>query len=185
MSDVQTRVTAADFLQRPDEDIRQELIEGAIIVSPSPLPKHQFIAMNLSFLLKLYTKAKGGKLLGAPLDVQLDEENVLQPDLMWFAPENSTGRVTESRVVGAPDLVIEILSPSTARYDKGAKRDLYQKYGTREYWIIDPQNEVIEVWQLQNDPIPAPTIYGPTDTVPSSLLQTGFDFNAVFDFDFD
>jgi Uma2 family endonuclease len=140
------KVTSEKFFEIADaSDERFELIEGVITVMSSPYVIHQRILLALVLLLKPIIP--NGNLFIAPLDVRLDNENVFQPDLMWVA-QDSKCTITEQRLEGAPDLVVEILSPGTLRRDKIVKFLLYEKHGVREYWMIDPTGK-IEVWALQ------------------------------------
>ncbi len=142
-----TRITAHEFLQRPETTQITELIDGAVIVSPSPVFRHQRIVGNLYMLLRGIVP--NGEVAMAPMDVHLDETNVVQPDVLWIA-DNSRAHI-DQWVMGAPDLVIEVLSPATAEHDRTAKLTLYEQSGVREYWLIDPDDEQIEVRILGSD----------------------------------
>lgn len=128
--------TAEDF-ELLEEGAPFQLINFDLVMSPSPLLIHQDILFQLSEIIVLYhIKERKGKWVYAPMDVKFDEGNVLQPDILYIAEER-INEVAKDRVEGAPDLVIEILSPSNAYYDLRQKKDVYEKYGVKEYMIID------------------------------------------------
>lgn len=147
-----TRVTPTEFRQLEETTQPTELIDGVIIVSPTPVNRHQEIVGETYFLLKQLSKQNQsvGKAIVAPMDVWLGE-NCLQPDVFWVSQPESHCKLGEDGYwYGAPDLVVEVLSPSTAHKDRDKKFNLYQEYGVREYWLIDPDGQYIEVYRLQN-----------------------------------
>jgi len=131
-----------DYLALPEASQPAELLDGVVCMSPSPDSGHQFVAGDLYFYLR--SAVPSGRWLLAPMDVVLDEGQVLQPDLLWIAPERQT--IIGPRIMGAPDLVVEILSPSTLKRDRGPKFSLYERYGVRELWLVNPAPPSIEVW---------------------------------------
>ncbi len=138
------RFTYQDYLQLP-EDKRYELVEGELFVVPSPNLAHQRILREIEAALYRYVRLHdSGEILFAPCDVVLSEINVVQPDLL-FVSRKRLGILTEANVRGAPDLAVEILSPSTGQRDLGVKRTLYAKFGVLEYWIVDPESKTVEV----------------------------------------
>ena len=162
-----TRMTAKDFFELPESNLPTELIDGELIVSPAPIPEHQNISVELIILLK--GLIPNGKLYHAPIDVYLDEANSVQPDIVWVA-EGSQCFIGDKRLEGAPDLVIEILSPSTARRDKNKKFMLYEKHGVREYWLVDPLAQYIEVWRLEEGKFAPKGVFGPGESFVSAVL---------------
>lgn len=144
----QTRVTADEFFQLPESNQFIELIDGEIMMSPSPVPDHQDVIGNGFMLLKQAARERGGRVFVSPLDVHLDESNVPQPDIIYLAPD-SRCVVAEKRLVGAPDLLVEVLSPGSIKRDRSEKFLLYERHGVREYWIIDPRDQLVEAWQLR------------------------------------
>lgn len=132
---------AADYMGLPDEP-RCELIYGRFYVSPSPLPSHQVISFRLGVLLDQLSETTGGLSFVAPLDVELADHSIVQPDVVYLSQERR-GLVGQ-RVVGAPDLVVEVLSPSTARRDRNEKLKLYAEAGVSEYWLVDTDARHIE-----------------------------------------
>mgnify|MGYP001215710536 CR=1 FL=1 len=141
------------FMEIPDGDTGiYELLGGEPIRKPSNTSIHQEVLGNM--LMSLYAKVKFeklGHLFTAPLDVVLDEENALMPDMIFISNESENIIDPDGPVYGAPDLLIEIISPFSARYDRGDKKDLYERFQIKEYWIADPANKSIEVYNLKDD----------------------------------
>jgi len=161
------KMTAEDFFQLPETTRIEELINGELIVSPPAFVDHQFSSSStLEVLLRLI---EGGKLFHAPTAVCLDDENTPKPDIFWLALA-SMQKISKKCIEGAPDLIVEIFSPRTARRDRVTKYVLYQKHGVREYWMIDPVNEYIEVYRLENGAFVQQGIYEPGDAFESAVL---------------
>jgi len=144
-------LTYDDYLTFPDSDgIRKEIIEGELFMSPAPSIKHQSILRNLFRILdKFIMENDLGEVFFAPCDVIFSNINIFQPDLLFISKMNYQ-ILTTLNIQGAPDLIIEILSPSTIDNDRVFKKLVYQKFGVKEYWIVDPQEEIIEVWALKD-----------------------------------
>lgn len=146
-------------------DRRYELMDGELCSVPSPTTIHQTIAQNLEYLLVQHVRAtRCGRVLDAPLDVVLgagDRRDVVQPDILFVAAPR-TAIITIEEVVGAPDLVIEILSPSSKKTDRGYKHSLYERSGVREYWVVDPEFSSVDVFVL-----------GPTGLGPATTYRAG------------
>ena len=132
-------------------DDRYELIDGDLYMVPAPTVTHQVVAKNLLFLLEQHVRAtQCGRVLGPPLDIVLgvgDARSVVQPDVLFISHERSN-IVTDPEIVGAPDLVVEVLSPSSSTRDRTLKMSLYARSGVREYWIVDPKLQCVEVHSL-------------------------------------
>ena len=144
------KFTYADYRNAP-EDKRYELLDGELVVSPAPKEIHQRVLGNLYVALRSFVRERGGgRVYLAPFDVVLTDTDVVQPDLLFVSNERA-GIVTEDNAQGAPDLVIEILSPSTADRDLTFKRSLYARHGVVEYWVVDPEARTIEVLALGED----------------------------------
>lgn len=121
---------------------REELLDGKVtLMSPRPTYGHNWVAENISFLFRLYLRGKSCTPLGDGYDVYLSEKDRFVPDFMVVCDRE---KITPKGVMGAPDLVVEVLSPSTGGRDRGYKKDAYGKYGVREYWIVDPANRTVE-----------------------------------------
>ncbi|HWI53764.1 MAG TPA: Uma2 family endonuclease [Symbiobacteriaceae bacterium] len=136
------KITYEDYLQLPEEQ-RYEVLEGDLRMVPAPGSLHQLVVENLYFIAR-NCLGQRGRVCMAPRDVILDEDSVVQPDLFVILRER-LGIIAPEGVRGAPDLVVEVLSPSIANRDRGVKRRLYARYGVPEYWIIDPQERLVEV----------------------------------------
>ena len=148
MQTTRLRFTYRDYLLLPEGD-RRELIEGDFHAVPAPSIWHQTIVANLGMALRDFVKRNRlGAVLWAPTDVVLSPESVVQPDILFISNERR-GIITEDNVSGAPDLVVEILSPSTAERDRELKRALYARCGVREYWLVDPEDSSVEVMALE------------------------------------
>ncbi len=123
-----------------------QLIEGELVMTPAPNPGHQIISANLFKIISKYVdEREEGIVLYSPVDIYLDNDNAYQPDIV-FIPKQRQEIIKDDGIYGAPDLVVEILSPSTAYYDLRKKFRIYEKYGVREYWIVDPEMGSVEVY---------------------------------------
>ena len=139
------RKTVKDYEALP-EGVPYQLIDGELVMSPAPNPFHQELLKRIFLrFYKVIEETEKGKVLFAHIDVYLDEENAFQPDLVVLL-KDSLGKITEKGVEGAPDMVVEVLSPSTAYYDLRKKKEVYEKAGVKEYWIVDPDMEEVEVY---------------------------------------
>jgi len=141
--------TYEDFLLFPDDGKRHELIDGEHIMSPSPFTKHQRVSFNLAGILFSFLKQYPlGKVFAAPMDVVLSDTDVVEPDLLFIASEHAS-IITAKHIMGVPDLVVEIISTGSRKTDEIIKRRLYEQFGVKEYWIIDPELESIKVYRMQ------------------------------------
>ena len=142
--------TYKDYCAIPEDGQRYELIWGELYVAPSPSTRHQRILGNLFDVLRHHVQNHGlGEVFVTPLDVVFDDENVVQPDLLFVARERAA-ILTEANVSGAPDLVVEVLSRSTAALDRSQKRDLYAAAGVSHYWLVDPLARPLEAYVLED-----------------------------------
>ena len=168
------KLTYEDYASLPDDE-RCELIDGELIPMPSPKEIHQKI-LKLMTLQFFAVEARGlGTFYFAPFDVILSRFNVVQPDLI-FVSSARAHIITEDNIRGAPDLVVEILSPSTAGYDRTTKRDLYARHAVREYWLIDPYAKTATVLILGANGYNTHAVFGEGDTITSPTLA-GFALN--------
>ena len=132
-----------------DDEIHFEIIGGKALMSPSPGLFHQRWVFRLARIMERHAAArKLGEVLVAPIDVVLDQENVVQPDVVFVSAANA-GLLDARGIMGAPDLVVEIISPTSLRRDRYDKRELYARFGVKEYWLADVANRSIEVLALQ------------------------------------
>jgi Uma2 family endonuclease len=159
MATTTKRLTYDDLWTIPQErpGDRHELIDGELIVSPSPVPVHQIIVKNLTVQLALHIDARNlGTLIPSPIDVKFSSDNVLIPDLIFISGDRPDA-IGEKAVLSAPDLVVEILSPGTRRRDLTVKQSLYARFGVPEYWIVDPDAKAVTVLTLIDgrfEPVP-------------------------------
>ncbi len=165
-----TKLTYADYLNAPGDE-RYELIDGGLVVVGSPSIAHQAASMSLSLEVGGFVRERAlGRVFHAPTDVILTDTDVVQPDLVFVA----NGRehvVTSANIQGAPDLVVEILSPSTASMDRTTKRDLYAEHGVKEYWIADPVAQTVAVMLLRDGRFDVVGEYGREDALTSPTLE--------------
>jgi Uma2 family endonuclease len=174
----QIRMTATEFFQLPQSAQPTELIDGELLVSPSPVPEHQRVSRRLVILLN--SIIPDGELFYAPVDVYLDEANVVQPDILWVA-ENSRCKIGDKRLEGPPDLIVEVFSPGTARKDKITKFRLYERHGVSEYWMVDPQERYLEVYRLESRQYILQSVYEPGMTFTSPVLnERRIDVSQIF-----
>lgn len=148
----QVRITASEYFQRPEyaEHDLIQLIDGEVVIGMPPVPKHQDIVREILIMFGLTARQKGGKAYASPIEIYLDEHHVYEPDVLYLKPDSAC-EVGEKRLTGPPDLVVEVLSPSTAKYDRYSKYQAYERFGVGEYWIVDAANELIEVWTRDDD----------------------------------
>ena len=141
------KLTYDDYVRFPDDGLRHEIIGGEHFVTPSPVTRHQRISLRLLYLISSYLEEHPvGELFGAPFDVLLSDVDVVVPDIVYISNERSQF-ITPKNLQGPPDLVVEILSPSTRSRDKRLKRDLYERVGVQEYWLVDPEGDVVTVYR--------------------------------------
>lgn len=136
--EVAERMTAADFFKRAPEDRKAELIDGVMIVPSPPSVRHEKLQVFLLHLIREFVEQHDlGEVLGSRTAVQLADDQAPEPDIMFVSKEQAN-IIADSGVFGAPDLIVEVLSASTATYDRGPKFRAYEKPGVREVWLIDP-----------------------------------------------
>ena len=178
-----TLVTYEDYRDMP-EDERYEIIDGELIMAAAPSVVHQMIQDNIGHPLGAFIRANGlGRMFSAVTDVLLSDINVVQPDIL-FVSRARASIMTYSAVRGAPDLVVEILSPSTAQYDKVRKRELYARFRVPEYWQADSDALEVTVLTLAGDDYDVAGVYKMGDTLVSPNLP-GFALavDDIFDSD--
>ena len=172
----QTKLTYQDYANTPDDE-RYELIDGVLIMVPAPNVLHQDSQASLGSRMRVFVERHDlGKVLFAPTDVVLTDTDTVQPDVLFISNEREH-IITEANIQGAPDLVVEILSPSTARQDWREKRDLYAKHGVNEYWVVDTANRVIFVMLLKDGVLEIEETYASGDTLTSPTLK-GFEVSV-------
>jgi len=141
------KLTYDDLLAMPDDGLRHEIIDGVLYVSPSPSLPHQFTLGKLYQAVANYLDANPvGEAYLAPFDVVFTRHDVVEPDLLFIAADRLRV-LTERNVSGSPDLVVEVLSPSTRRVDLTLKRELFERQAVREYWVVDPLRGTVDLWR--------------------------------------
>lgn len=172
------KFTYEHYTQMP-EGLRYELLDGDFFrMTPAPTPRHQQISRELQFALEIYLRKTGsGLLFNAPVDVVLSNHDVLQPDIVVISQDRA-GIVREKFIGECPDLVVEILSPSTARRDRGVKKRAYARFGARELWLVDPASNQVEVHVLGEDgEFQCWKVFGAPEILRSPLLD-GFELKV-------
>ena len=163
-------LTYHDYYTLPEHGPRYQLVEGELHMAPAPNRFHQEISRNLGFLILKHLEAHPvGKIFDAPFDVQLTDVNVYQPDIIFLRREHYPLQTVQG-ITGAPDLVVEILSPKTAFLDLGVKREIYARCGVAELWIIDPEIRRISVYRLKENAETPAVVCGPGESITTPLI---------------
>ena len=164
------KFTYEDYLNTPD-DKRYELLDGELVMPPAPGESHQNVSAMLGWKLTQFAvENRMGRVYHAPFDVVLSNMDVVQPDLIFVSNERAA-IITPANIQGAPDLVVEILSPSTAARDKTFKRSLYAKHGITEYWMVDLTEKTITILRLGEREFEVVDTYGEGESLTSPTLQ--------------
>jgi Uma2 family endonuclease len=176
--------TYEDYLRLPDDGRRYEVLRGVLYVTAAPNPVHQFALRNLVRRLSVFLEAHPlGEFFLSPTDVILPHGLTapVQPDLFFVLGGEWKGTITSQFMEGAPDLILEVLSPSTRRYDRKTKLEIYAEAGVREYWLVDPLARRIEVLVLRDGAYVLLGSFGPGERLRSEILP-GFEpaLGAIF-----
>ncbi|MGA1823314.1 MAG: Uma2 family endonuclease [bacterium] len=172
------KLSYRDYVLFPYSGSKQhEIIDGEHYMTPSPSTKHQRISRNLEWIIEFFIKKnKCGEIFDAPCDVLLSDTNVIVPDLVYISKENED-IITKDNIKGIPDLIIEILSPSNRVHDTVLKKDLYEHFSVKEYWIVDPDRETVEVYMLSSSKrYIDPKIYNNNQTLKTKIIP-GLEIN--------
>jgi len=146
------KLTYDDFVLFPDDGKRHELIDGEHYVTASPNTKHQQVSMELGFLIRSWLEDHPiGRVFAAPFDTVLSNFDVVEPDLIYLSHERAAIIMTSVHLRGAPELLVEIGSPSTRQRDETIKRRLYERKGVDEYWFVDPELDVVRVYRREGE----------------------------------
>jgi Uma2 family endonuclease len=157
------KLTYEDFVLFPDDGKRHELIDGEHYVSPSPNTRHQKVLLRLTlFVGRLVSERALGQVFFAPYDVVFTRFDVVEPDLLFVSADRAS-ILTAANAQGAPDLVVEVLSPSSHRQDEVLKRDLYERGGVEEYWIVDPEADTLKLFRREGDRFARPRLLSSRD----------------------
>lgn len=172
------RVSFADLQQAPEDGRRYELYDGEVYVVPAPIPLHQIAVQRFAELLRVYARSHGGLVFLSPIDIVFSEFDVVEPDVVFF--ERGRESLIDLRKVirVAPDLAVEILSPSTARTDRGKKMQMFARYAVREFWLVDPDEPRVEVYWLAGEVYALAQTASASETVRSTVLP---DFEFIVD----
>lgn len=174
------KLTYEDYRKTP-EDERCELLDGELVANATPNIAHQRISGRLGRCLAAFVEEKGlGEVFRAPTDVVLSDTDVVQPDILFVSGDRAD-IITADDVQGAPDLVVEVLSPTTAKRDWRDKLDLYSKHGVREFWLADPETEIVWVLLPKEGNPKVTAIYGKEDTLTSPMFEAfTLDLDQIF-----
>jgi Uma2 family endonuclease len=177
------RVSYSDLQQLPEDGSRYELYDGEVSVIAAPLPRHQRVSRELLAVLLAYTKARGGEVLATPIDIVFSDYDVVQPDLVLFCTARQQLIRADQAIRHAPDIAIEILSPSTTSTDRGRKMQLLARYGIPEYWLVDPRELGVEIYCLQSGSYVLARSTSHDDVVRSTVLpDLAFPAGVIFQF---
>lgn len=165
----QTGLVYNELQAFPEDNFRREIIDGELIVTAAPSTRHQGVVARLCARLLLHAEEHGGLVYPAPTDVFFTESNVVEPDVVFVAEANFA-KVEEKFVRSAPDVVVEVSSPSTRRLELLRKRDLYERFGVPEYWYVDLDAERIELYRLTGDRYGLPFLLGRSDDLESPQI---------------
>jgi Uma2 family endonuclease len=154
-----------------------ELYDGEVLVVPAPLPRHQRVAMRIGEALGEYER-HAGIVFCVPIDIVFDEHNVLQPDVVFFRHERRRVVNLDDVTRAVPDIAVEVLSPSTEARDRGRKMRVLERFGAPEYWLVDPIERLVEIYQLRDARYVLAAVCGLEDTVRSPTLG-GLSFAAA------
>ncbi|MBI2569044.1 MAG: Uma2 family endonuclease [Candidatus Schekmanbacteria bacterium] len=174
-------LTVEDCLELPNDGKRYEIIEGDLYETPAPVPYHQMVSNRLQTALILALQRTGrGEVLNAPIGVILDRHTVVQPDLIFIRRERAA-LIGETAVNGPPDLVVEILSPSTRRTDLTAKSRVYARFEVESYWIVDPRKRRLELYRRNREQFRLVATQQPPETVcPDELPGLQIPLSEIF-----
>jgi Uma2 family endonuclease len=167
-----TGLVYGDLAGFPDDNLRRELIDGELVVTPAPRVRHQSVVTRLAARLFAHAEQHGGEVFVAPLDVLFTDSDVVEPDVLYVAPEH-VDRLEERFLRGAPDIAVEVSSPSTRRLELVRKRELYERHGVAEYWYVDLDVDRVEIFRLdEHGRYPSPVLLGRGDLLTSPLLAS-------------
>ena len=162
--------TYADYAAIPDDGKCYEVVKGILYMSPSPTPDHQGISSQLVIYLGQAVQLAGsGRVFHEPTDVELSPGDIVKPDVFVILNKHRE-QITSKRIVGAPDLVVEILSPGTWRHDLREKLDAYAEAGVPEYWIVSPGEQVVELYVLEHGTYQSLGVFQGAAVLPSRIV---------------
>jgi Uma2 family endonuclease len=163
MPEAATKLTYDDLLLLPEDGKRHELIDGEHFVSPSPNVQHQRVLGRLNAWLRQHAEENRlGEVFFAPLDILFSPHDVVAPDLIFVSNARSA-IVERANLRGAPDLLVEVLSPTSHRHDEVRKRGLYERAGVTEYWVVDPEADTVKVYRREGEQYARPLLLSRLD----------------------
>lgn len=162
--------TYEDYAKLPDDGHRYEIVNGVLVMAPAPDLEHQSIVLRFSYYLFAHVELAGlGRVFGAPVDVELGPKNVFQPDVVVVLNARLDS-IAAKKIIGAPDLVVEIASPSTAAYDRLTKYEKYARAGITEYWLVKPGRKSVEIFALEKGEYRSLGVFSGQQTLPSRVV---------------
>jgi len=162
--------TYDEYAALPDDGQRYEIVNGVLVMAPAPSPAHQDIVGMIFHYLLVQVKFAGlGRVFTAPIDVDLGQKNVFQPDVVVVLNAHLE-RVAAKKIVGAPDLVVEVVSPGSGLMDRIAKYAVYARAGISEYWMVKPEGKTVEVFVLEAGEYRSLGVFGGQQTLPSRVV---------------
>ena len=177
MKTTAAKMTYDQYCLLPEDRNQYELFDGELVMTPSPSARHQDIVLTLAARLAAHiVKHSLGKVYVAPLDTIFDQFTVVQPDILFVRRER-VPEVVKERIEGAPDLVVEVLSPSTFHKDLRRKMHVYSQFGVQEYWIVDPEEQAMELYQRVGEKLELARRFASQETFQSPLLP-GFELEV-------
>ncbi len=163
--------TYDDFLTFPNDGTRYEIIKGEVCMSPSPSLFHQDIIGNLYKHISNYVqKNKLGKIYFAPTDVIFSMTSIAEPDILFVSSERQH-ILTKKNIIAAPDFVIEVLSQANQNYDEVKKKNLYEQFGVKEYWIVDPEKQTVQQFVLEKEKYSTGKIFSSKEKITSAVIK--------------
>jgi Uma2 family endonuclease len=177
LHDPSPKLTYEDYLLFPDDGRRHELLDGEHYVTASPFPPHQRLVVRFTSRMDTFLEDNPiGEVFCSPCEVILSEHDVVQPDLLFISKEKEK-IVSDKKIQGTPDLIIEVLSEGTRRRDEGLKKERYERHGVLEYWIVDPWMRAVKVYRLQGRRFRlTATLYAQNQDILTTPLLPGLDF---------
>ncbi len=164
-------VTYEEYRALPEDGNLYSVVEGELLVTAAPLIDHQRVSRNLQFILETYIRSHNwGRLFAAPVEVYLGAEDFVQPDLVCISLAHQP-MIKEKNIEGAPDLIVEILSPTTARYDRVLKAKAYARHQVPHYWIIDPAAQTVEAFEWENGTFRLAAAHAESETFEPALFS--------------
>ncbi len=164
-------VTADEYFAMPETVIPHNLVDGRLYMSPSPFWNHQELVLVLAVEFKRYADSRGGRAFVSPMDCRLSDRTVLQPDVGYIVAERAG--IIQNHVMGAPDVLVEVLSPGTRRFDRQKKLDAYERNGVREAWLVDPDAETVTVFIGDGSRWTAERMVRFGEPIPSEVMTIG------------